>query len=132
MSIETTDYHDGGSRRSRARSLAYWLGWLSIGLGVLELKEARRIAYGIGRGGGDALVTAYGWRELLSGMAILAAREPNRLIWGRVAGDVLDLASIAPMLAKSNPSRANAIGAAAFVAGAMLVDLYVARLDGRR
>jgi len=115
------------------RSLAYGLGWFSIGLGLIELVSAPRIAAGIGAPAREGLIRIYGVREILSGVAILSSSQPGKLVWGRVAGDLLDLLSVAPTLDENNPQRKNAIGAAAFVAGATLLDAYVAsRPSGRQ
>ena len=117
---------------SAARTLAYGLGWFSIGLGALELLKARQLEKGIGARGGRPVLRVYGVREILTGMAILSSSEPNKLVWARVMGDILDLATLTPTFSTNNPQRPNALGAVAFVAGATLLDLYVASLDSRR
>jgi hypothetical protein len=52
-----------------------------------------------------ALIRAYGVREIATGAAILYQRDPTPWIWGRVAGDALDLATLAVGLHEDNPRR---------------------------
>jgi hypothetical protein len=53
------------------------------------------------------------------------------MVWLRVAGDVLDLATMAPALKASNPYRNPAKGAFGFLAVATAIDLAVAIAGGR-
>ena len=80
--------------RNRGDALAQGLGWFSIGLGLVQLASARAVANGLGLHGQERLVQAYGLREIATGLGILAARGEDRApwLWGRVAGDALDLA----------------------------------------
>ena len=67
-------------QRAFARTLGYALGWFSIGLGVVEVLKARDLEKGIGAEGSKPVFKAYGVREMLTGAAILASREPNKLV----------------------------------------------------
>jgi len=111
-----------------AQNMAYGLGLFSIALGLGELLGARTIRKAIGLSASDALIQGYGAREVLSGLMILTSNEPNKLVWGRVAGDVLDLISLMPALSERNPQRNGAVAATAFVLGATMLDAYVASL----
>jgi len=111
-----------------AQGAAYGLGLFSIALGLGELLAARAIRKSIGLEASDSLVQAYGAREILSGLLILTSREPNKLVWGRVAGDVLDLVTLMPTLSEHNGRRTEAAAATAFVVGATMLDAYVASL----
>lgn len=85
-------------RRSATRKLASGLGWFSIGLGLLELMASRRTARATGLDGASALLPLYGLREITSGVGLLAARNAADAVpwaWARVAGDALDLATLA-------------------------------------
>jgi len=42
--------------------------------------------------GQSGTLRSYGIREIAMGLGILAGRNPTPWIWGRVAGDALDLA----------------------------------------
>lgn len=109
-----------------ARKYARALGWFSLALGAAELIAPGAIKRRVGMVGPEPLLQAYGLREIGTGLAILAAERPVNMVWGRVAGDVLDLATAAPVLRGSNPKRAEGAGAFAFLLLATAVDLAVA------
>jgi uncharacterized membrane protein len=70
------------------------LGWLSIGLGVAGLMAPGRLARLTGRfdtRGHRRALRLIGARELLTGLAIVTRRRPNRWLWSRVVGDAIDL-----------------------------------------
>jgi len=101
-----------------ADTLARGLGWFSIGLGLAELVAPRTFTRTLGMQGQERLVQAYGMREIATGIGILASKDPTPWIWGRVAGDALDLATLATGLEGRNRERQNvgiALGAVAAV-----------------
>jgi hypothetical protein len=106
------------------------LGWFSIGLGLLELAAPRRLGGALGLERRSGLLQFYGAREILAGLGILAARRPAAWLWARVAGDALDLATLAPGLREGNRQRGFAAAAAAAVAGITLLDIYCAMQSG--
>ena len=59
-----------------------------------------RVSRRLGLRGHEKLVASYGAREIATGIGILAARDPTPWIWGRVAGDALDLGTLAGGLAR--------------------------------
>lgn len=70
------------------------LGWLSIGLGLAGLLAPGRLARLTGRfdtRGHRGARRLIGTRELLTGLAIVTRRRPNRWLWSRVVGDAIDL-----------------------------------------
>jgi hypothetical protein len=77
-----------------AFNLARRLGWFSIGLGLLELAAPHRIAGLIGRRDAEPVIALYGLREVATGAAAVAARNPAPVMWGRVGGDGLDILSL--------------------------------------
>jgi hypothetical protein len=87
----------GNARYSQttAGKLAYQLGWFSIALGATELLAARRLTRALGMHGQERLIRAYGVREIVKGIGILTAPDPVPWLWGRVAGDAIDLATLA-------------------------------------
>ena len=110
------------------RALARPLGWFSIGLGLAELAAPRRIAKAHGAPRADTLVRGFGLREIAAGVGILAAPQRSAGLWARAAGDVLDLGAAGLAAARGEGrARAIALGSLAFVAGALAVDLLVAR-----
>jgi hypothetical protein len=74
--------------------------------------------------GNENLIRAYGAREIANGIAILASDDPTPWIWGRVAGDALDIATLVTGLNEDNPKRANVGIALAAVAGVTALDVY--------
>jgi hypothetical protein len=108
------------------RQLAEGLGWFSIGLGVLELVAARHLARAIGMEEQAELFRLYGARELATGVGILTQEDPTPWMWGRVGGDALDLATLAPGLDGGNPHRGKVGLAMAAVAGVTALDIICA------
>ena len=82
----------------RTMALARGLGWFSIALGTLELVAPRSLDRSLGAPGHRRLTRAYGLRELAAGVGILTSDDPTPWVWSRVAGDALDLATMAPTL----------------------------------
>jgi hypothetical protein len=74
--------------------LARTLGVFSIVLGVIELIWGGTLARHLGLAGYEWLVRAYGGRELLTGVLILASKDPLPWIWLRVVGDMLDAGTL--------------------------------------
>jgi hypothetical protein len=113
-----------------ARTLAQGLGWFSIGLGLAELLAPRSIARALGMEERTGLIRAYGAREVAAGVGILTQKDPTPWVWGRVAGDALDLATLAGGLDRRNPRRGNVGIALAAVAGVTILDALCARALG--
>ena len=76
--------------------------------------------------GKHELVDAFGVREIATGVAALGYPDSALPIWGRVAGDVMDLALLASALGSNNRRRHRAAWAAIGVLGVTLVDVAVA------
>jgi uncharacterized membrane protein len=107
--------------------LTKFLGWFSIGLGVAEVVAPAMIARISGTRNHSALIRAYGLREIAVGAGILTKQDPAPWLWMRVAGDVLDLASLAGG-ARSGKKIATA-GAIAAVAGVTALDILSAQRE---
>jgi hypothetical protein len=118
--------HDNSS----ALALARGLGWFSIALGVAELIAPRSLTRSVGLGEHARIAQFYGLREIAAGIGILLSRDPKPWVWGRVAGDVVDMASLAPALRADNPDRARAGLALAAVAAVTALDIACARQLG--
>lgn len=114
------------------RMLANGLGWFSIGLGLYEVLAPRHLGRTLGMEDRTRLIQAYGVREIAKGVGILANRRPTGWMWARVAGDVLDLATLAPELDDENPKRGNVAMAIGMVAGVALLDVLAATQLSRR
>ncbi len=79
----------GPSSLTGADKLARALGWLSLGLGLVEIIGARRIARALNLDDQAALIRALGAREIASGFMTLAPGHTAG-VSARIAGDVLD------------------------------------------
>lgn len=111
-----------GAPGNAAIALAEGLGWFSIALGALEVLAPRGVARTLGMEGQTGLVRACGVREIATGIGILATGNPKPWIWGRLAGDALDLAGLTMGLRHDNPRKEAVALALAAVAGVTLLD----------
>lgn len=102
--------------------MARGLAWFGIALGLAETFAPRRVAEATGLEGHEGLIQLYGLREIASGVAILAADEPERHLGLRVAGDVLDGGLLAARATPTNPRRGRTLAAALAVAPVVLLD----------
>ena len=109
-----------------AKQVSHGLGWFSIGLGVFQIFGAQQIAKRFDAYRYERVIKAFGMRGIGNGVALLGRPERPALMWGRVAGDALDLASLGT-LAAGQPRNRFLWGAIAFVAGAAVVDVLTAR-----
>jgi hypothetical protein len=108
------------------KKLSFGLGVFSIALGAAELLMAPRIARTLDAPKRKRLVRVFGVRELLTGVGLLGAPASATGVWGRVAGDALDLAALGAAAGKAPRNRA-VWGSLAFVVGATALDVFVAR-----
>jgi hypothetical protein len=115
-----------GRSNGSAMALARGLGWFSIGLGLTEMLTPKMLTEQLGMEGKESLLRFYGAREMAAGLGILMSDNPRPWIWGRVAGDALDLATLATGLDKQNPRKGNVAIALAAVAGVTALDCITA------
>ena len=113
------------------KKLGLGLGLFSIALGATELFASRRIAETLSADGHDGLVKAFGAREVVAGLGLLAAPANSAGAWSRVAGDAMDIAALGAAAANAPRNRA-VWGALAFVLGATALDIFAARGLDRR
>ena len=122
----------GAQQRNADSTLAKGLGWFSIGLGLAELAAPTSVTRLIGvPDDEDArnLLRTYGVREIANGVAILGTGAHDaEWLWTRVAGDVVDLATMGAALRREGDtdSRKLALGMAS-VAGVLVADIIAAR-----
>ena len=81
-------------RQGHTQTLACGLGFFSIALGVAELVAPRFIAQLSGARVSPNVIRLYGVREIATGVGLLMAWRRGPWLWGRVAGDALDIASV--------------------------------------
>jgi hypothetical protein len=114
------------TQRRFAQQAATGLGWFSIGLGLAELFFPRAFTHAFGMRGREGLVRFYGLREIGAGVGLLTARNKAPWLWARVAGDGLDIATLAARL-PDRRARGNVEVALAMVAGVTALDVYAAK-----
>lgn len=118
------------SRNASVERIAQGLGWFSIGLGAAEILAPGPLSRLIGirdRAGTRALLRFYGVREIGTGIGILMQRKPSPWLWGRVAGDAVDLASLGAAMSSGRTDKTRLGVAAAAVAGVTALDVYCGR-----
>jgi hypothetical protein len=78
-----------------ARQSARRLGWISIGLGVLELCAPVPLARALGLPASTSvLLRLCGLRELATGTGLLLSDKPEPWVQARLAGDALDMVAL--------------------------------------
>jgi hypothetical protein len=127
MRYETERTRRRGHADTATDTLARGLGLFSIALGIVEVAAPRVLARALGMKGQESLIAGYGLREIATGIGILASKDPTPWIWGRVAGDALDLATLATAFEGKNPNKENVGIAMAAVAGVTALDVYCAQ-----
>ena len=106
------------------------LGWFSIGLGAAEVLAPRLLGRALGMPNSGGLLFLYGLREIATGVGLLRAKNQTPWLWGRVAGDALDLATLA---AHTRPNNKLNIGLGmAAVAGVAALDVTMAKAMAER
>jgi uncharacterized membrane protein len=126
----------GAQQRTADTALAKGLGWFSIGLGLAEIAAPASVARLIGVSDDDrarGLLRTYGLREVANGVAILGSGgDSAEWLWTRVAGDVLDLATMGSAFRRNTGADARklAVGMAS-VAGVLVADVIAAQRVGQ-
>jgi len=128
MMARASTLTDSNPQRSltTADRVARGLGWFSLGLGLVELVAPGKLARTLGLEGKEGLVRAYGAREVAAGVGALSV-DAGPAVWSRVAGDLVDLGTLAVGMRKGDDEQRRYAGyAIAAVVGVTLVDLLVA------
>ena len=102
--------------------LVQGLGWFSLALGLAELIAPRQVSRSAGIKKQDGLLQAYGLREIGTGLGILLSNNPRPWLWGRVAGDALDFATVAATADTRKPYRLSA--SSLLLLGIGMLDIY--------
>lgn len=105
---------------------AKFLGYFSIGLGLVELVAARRLTTILGLPIPSAVIRGFGAREVAAGIGVLTYPDSPAPMWTRVGGDVLDIAVLASGLGRDNRNRSVAIGATLAVLAITALDVACA------
>ena len=102
------------------------LGWFSIGLGLAELIKPRDVSTLTGVRLPHLLQT-YGLRAIICGIGILSSTRPVGWMWARVAGDVIDLATIGAVIGENTGEDAQrSLATLVAVGGVTALDVTVA------
>lgn len=115
-----------------SQSLARGLAFFSFGLGLAELLAPRQVAraVGINEDDNETLLRLFGVRELGSGIGIMQGNTAT-FLWSRVAGDAIDLATLARALNSPRSNRRRVVAAMSAVAGVTVLDTVAALLLSR-
>ncbi len=109
------------------RKLARGLGWFSVGLGLMEIMGTKPLARALGMQEHEGLLRFFGLRELTAGIGLLTQEQLAPWLWGRVAGDALDLAALGFAFA-GHPAKRTSVGiATGAVAGVTALDVLAGR-----
>ena len=123
-------------RGTGGESLADFLGYFSIGLGLAEVLAPTLMSRVIGvkhpDGRNRATMRVMGIREISAGVAILSKQQPAKAVWSRVAGDMLDLALLGKTLANSENDRGRTIFATMNVLAVTALDIMCAKQLSRQ
>lgn len=122
--------------RETAEELARGLGMFSLALGSAQLAAPVAVARlaGVRADGPTArgVTSLCGVRELVQGAGILSGRGTAGWLWSRVAGDVLDVATLAVGAARGGAAPARLGLSLAALAGVTVADVVAARGLSRR
>ena len=123
-------------RGTGGESLADFLGYFSLGLGLAEVLAPTAMSRLIGVKHPDersrTTMRLMGLREISNGVAILSNQQPEKAMWSRVAGDALDVALLGKTLANSDNDRGRTIFALANVLAVTALDIMAAKQISRQ
>jgi hypothetical protein len=111
--------------------LARALGWFSLGLGAAELVAPKMLCRSLDVDCDERLVQAFGAREVAAGIGILSQRNPTPWLWGRVAGDAMDLGTLSAAFGRSRRRGMMALAIGSVVGVTVLDVLCTIRLSQR-
>lgn len=108
--------------------LAKGLGWMGIGLGLIEMLAPEWLARQIGVDNDrTTLLRAMGAREAVTGIIVLMGTQPTAGMWGRVVGDAVDISLLAAALNSPRNKKGRVLGALGMTLGGTLQDVLCAR-----
>lgn len=108
-------------------TLSMNIGMTAIGLGLWGLLAPRSVARTLGLNAPTPVIQAlFGARELWTGLTLAGDPTKSEMLWGRVAGDVFDIAVLKALDNPRNPQRGGARAALAFVLAVTALDAVTA------
>jgi uncharacterized membrane protein len=132
MQMQSKQFADGDRTNT---VLGRGLGIFSIGLGLAELAAPNAVARLVGIDNCGVVPTtlrAFGAREILTGLGLLAKPQGAMGPWARVFGDMLDLAFLGWAMSSKSLNKTRTFGAIAAVAGVAVIDAYAGVRRQRR
>jgi len=133
--MNSTLQRAGGSQQKSSgmdyQRIAKGLGWFSVGLGLAEIAAPGSITklIGVRENGKERTMLRsplFGMREVAAGIGILTQPQPHGWMWSRVAGDIVDIGSLASALRSSDNDRKRVAGALVAVLGVTALDYLCA------
>jgi uncharacterized membrane protein len=121
------------AQASKGQGMAGLLGLFGLGLGLVQVLAPRELLSFIGLEPEDHrvnMVRLVGVRELMSGAGILMnqdAKGKNNWVWGRVAGDAMDIALISAVMNARDADQGRLMAVLAAVAGVTALDVLAGR-----
>lgn len=130
------NYKKSQSAGRTYEQIADGLGWFSVALGMAEIVIPERLAAlgGIRDEASSRKLLQSVWfgpREIAAGVGILTERKPAGWMWGRFAGDLLDLGMIGAALTRRKNSGGRLTGVLLWVIGVTALDYVCAQRLGR-
>lgn len=116
-----------GVSQSGNDKMAQGLGYFSLALGLVEVLAPQSLCRMLDMEGHETLIRAYGARELATGVAILTSHDPTPWIWGRVAGDAVDIATLVTANHGTPEKRTGVTAAFAALVGVTALDALCAK-----
>ena len=98
----------------------------SIHTDVLGELMPHRVTRNLGLDVSPSLIRLFGAREIGAGLAVLTYPDNPAPVWGRVAGDVLDVAVLGTALGQGNRRRGAAVAATLAVLAITALDVACA------
>lgn len=119
------------ARKSRSPSqrqrLARSLGWMGIGLGIVELAAPGMLLRILGISdtrNAKRTVMALGLREIVTGVGVIASRRPRYWVGSRVDGDFLDMGLLVWAMTRPRNDQRRIAYALAAVGGITVLDTW--------
>lgn len=109
------------------KKISKGLGWLSLGLGVAEVLAGKAVGKAVGAEDKHKMVRGHGLREIASGAGMLAGKHQGPLMWSRMAGNAMEIASLGASLMKTKSRKGAALAALGAVAVATVIDVLAAK-----
>jgi hypothetical protein len=125
MFIKNIERVRGGPKLDTAQTIALGLGGFSLALGAFQLAAPGRLAKWLGLKSHKPLLRGYGAREVATGAGILTGVGSHWFVWGRVAGDAADMATLFAGL-RSSKRKMNILIALGSVAAVTALDVVCA------